>query len=119
MVEGQGAHPRASGVRKQVWVCSADAGVCNALKAQSFFVLKMFFLSKGAPLPPQEEGVWAQYPVKLVFVMYIVIWNPRFGTTHQVLGRERRRNVGRVVGSAWAQGHNQHAHGYNCYTLLH
>ena len=32
-VEGQGAHPRASGVRKQVWVCSADAGVCHALKA--------------------------------------------------------------------------------------
>ena len=33
MVEGQGAHPRASGIRKQVWVCSADAGVCHALKA--------------------------------------------------------------------------------------
>ena len=26
MVEGQGAQPRASGSRKQVWVCSADAG---------------------------------------------------------------------------------------------
>ena len=33
VVEGQGAHPRASGIRKQVWVCSADAGVCHALKA--------------------------------------------------------------------------------------
>ena len=25
-VEGRGAHPRASGVRKQVWACGADAG---------------------------------------------------------------------------------------------
>ena len=33
LVEGQGAHPRATVVRKQVWVCSADAGVCHALKA--------------------------------------------------------------------------------------
>ena len=33
VVEGQGAYPRASGVRKQVWVCSTDAGVCHALKA--------------------------------------------------------------------------------------
>ena len=33
VVEGQGAHPRASGVRKQVWGCSADAGVCHAWKA--------------------------------------------------------------------------------------
>ena len=33
VVEGQGARPRASGIRKQVWVCSADAGVCHAWKA--------------------------------------------------------------------------------------
>ena len=33
VVEGQGAHPRASGNIKQVWVCSADAGVCHAWKA--------------------------------------------------------------------------------------
>ena len=33
VVEGQGAHPRASGFRKQVWVYSADAGVCHAWKA--------------------------------------------------------------------------------------
>ena len=30
MVEGQGAHPRASGIGKQVWVCSAEAGVSHA-----------------------------------------------------------------------------------------
>ena len=33
MVEGQEAHPQASGNRKQVWVCSADAGVRHAWKA--------------------------------------------------------------------------------------
>ena len=33
VVEGQGAQPRASGIGKQVWVCSADAGVCHAWKA--------------------------------------------------------------------------------------
>ena len=33
VVEGHGAHPRASGIKKQVWVCSADAGVCHAWKA--------------------------------------------------------------------------------------
>ena len=33
VVEGQGTHPRASGIRKQVWVCGADAGVCHAWKA--------------------------------------------------------------------------------------
>ena len=33
MVQGQGAHLGVSGIRKQVWVCSADAGVCNAWKA--------------------------------------------------------------------------------------
>ena len=33
VLEGQGVQPRASGVRKQVWVYSADAGVCYALKA--------------------------------------------------------------------------------------
>ena len=33
VVEGQAAHPRASGVRKHVWVWSADAGVCHPLKA--------------------------------------------------------------------------------------
>ena len=32
VVEGQGAHPPASGVRRHVWVCSANAGVCHALK---------------------------------------------------------------------------------------
>ena len=33
VVEGQGAHPRATGIRKQVWVCRADAGVEHAWKA--------------------------------------------------------------------------------------
>ena len=36
MVEGQGAHLRASGIRKQVMVCSADAGVCHAWKGESY-----------------------------------------------------------------------------------
>ena len=32
VLEGQGAYPRASRVRKQVWVCSADAvNVVNAV----------------------------------------------------------------------------------------
>ena len=33
VVEGQGVHPRASGIRKQVWVWSADTGVCHVWKA--------------------------------------------------------------------------------------
>ena len=34
VVEGQGAHPRAAGVREQVWVCSADAGVLPRLEGK-------------------------------------------------------------------------------------
>ena len=33
VVEGEGVDPRASGIRKRGWVCSADAGVCPAWKA--------------------------------------------------------------------------------------
>ena len=33
VVEGQGTHPRASGIRKQLWVSGADAGDCHAWKA--------------------------------------------------------------------------------------
>ena len=32
-VEGKGAQPRASGIGRQVWPCSADAGVCHAWRA--------------------------------------------------------------------------------------
>ena len=45
VVEGQGAHPRASGIRKHVWVCSADAAVCHALKAAGKSV-KILYISK-------------------------------------------------------------------------
>ena len=47
VVEGQGAPPRASGIRKQAWVSSADAGVCHAWKAAGkvtkHIVYKHFF----------------------------------------------------------------------------
>ena len=32
VIEGQGAHPQASGIRKQVGVCSADAGHWGGLE---------------------------------------------------------------------------------------
>ena len=54
-LEGQGAHPRASGIRKQVWVCSADAGSATPGRPQGKSV-KTLYISK-----IKEEVIWKKW----------------------------------------------------------